>query len=191
MDSKWVYKIKHKADGSVDRYKAHLVVKGFKQRLGIDYDDTFSLVVKTTTIRLVLSLAVSQGWTLHQLDVQNAFLHGVLEEEVYMKQQPRFVHSEYPSYHCRLDKVLYGLKQAPHAWYSHLSDKLQSIGFVPSQADISLFHYHTGSVTIYLLVYVDDIIVASLHLLLLLPFCMILRMILLSNISGLCIFSGN
>jgi hypothetical protein len=111
-------------DGTVDRHKTRLVAKGFKQRIEIDYDGTFSPVVKLATIRLVLSLAASQGWVLHQLDVQNVFLHGVLEEEVYMKQPPGFVSKEFPSYHCKLDKALYGLKQAPHAWYSRLSDKL-------------------------------------------------------------------
>ena len=85
IDCKWVYKVKRKADGTIDRYKAQLVAKRFKQRYGIDYEDTFSLVVKAATIRLVLSLAVSQGWYLHQLDVQNAFLHGILEEDVFMR----------------------------------------------------------------------------------------------------------
>jgi hypothetical protein len=161
IDCKWVYKIKRHPDGSIDRYKARLVAKGFKQRYGIDYDDTFSPVVKFATIRLVLSIAVSKGWSLRQLDVQNAFLHGVLEEEVFMKQPPGFEDPVVPSYHCKLDKALYGLKQAPRAWYSRLSMKLQALGFIPSPADISLFIFHRGSITIYVLVYVDDIIVTS------------------------------
>jgi hypothetical protein len=161
IDCKWVYKLKYKADGSVDHHKAHLVAKGFKQRLGIDYDDTFSPMIKPATMRLVLSLAVSQGWVLYQLDVQNAFLHDILEEEVYMKQPPEFVDPNFPTYHYKLDKALYGLKQTPRACYACLSDKLQSIGFQLSQADISLFYYCKGYVAIFLLVYVDDFIVAS------------------------------
>jgi hypothetical protein len=96
----------------------------------------------------------------------NVFLHGILEEEVYMKQPPGFVNPEFPSYHCKLDKSLYGLKQpppppTPGAWYSRLSENLQSLGFSPSRADISLFYYKKGSITIFLLIYVDDIIIAS------------------------------
>jgi histone deacetylase 1/2 len=112
IDSKWVYKIKKRADGQIDRYKARLVAKGFKQRYGIDYEDTFSPVVKIATIRLVLSLAVSKGWCLRQLDVQNAFLHGVLEQEVYMKQPLGFEDAKFSSYVCKLKKAIYGLKQA-------------------------------------------------------------------------------
>jgi hypothetical protein len=108
IDCKLVYKMKWKADGTIDLYKARLVAKGFKQRYGIDYEDTFSPVVKAATIRVVLSLAVSRGWHLRQLDVKNAFLHGVLEEEVYMRQPPRY--ESRLGHVCRLDKALYGLK---------------------------------------------------------------------------------
>jgi hypothetical protein len=111
--------VKHKVNGSVDRYKARLVVKGFKQYLDIDYDDPFSPIMKPVTIRLILSFVVSHGWVIRQLDIQNAFLYDILEEEVYMKQPPRFVHSDFPSYHCKLKKYLYGLKQP-----LSLSDKL-------------------------------------------------------------------
>jgi histone deacetylase 1/2 len=161
IGSKWVYKIKRKADGSLDRYKARLVAKGFKQRYGLDYEDTFSPVVKAATIRTVLSIVVSRGWSLRQLDVHNAFLHGILEEEVYMQQPQGFVERGKENYICKLDKALYGLKQARRAWYSRLSTKLVNLRFKPSKADMSLFIFNRGGITMYVLVYVDDIIVTS------------------------------
>jgi histone deacetylase 1/2 len=108
-----------------------------------------------------LSIAISRGWNLRQLDVQNAFLHGVLEEEVYMEQPPEFEDRTKTNFVCKLDKALYGLKQAPRAWYSRLGAKLVAFGFQPSKADTSLFFYDKGGVIIFVLVYVDDIIVAS------------------------------
>ena len=134
IDCKWVFKIKRKPDGSIDRYKARLVAKGFKQRYGLDYEDTFSPVVKPTTIRLLLSMALTHGWHIRQLDIQNAFLHGILEEEVFMRQPPGFEDANYSGYLCRLDKALYGLKQAPRAWHALLSSVLGILGFTPSTA---------------------------------------------------------
>ena len=161
VDSKWVFKVKKHFDGSIERYKARLVARGFRQRYGLDYENTFSLVVKPTTIRLLLSLAVTRGWSLHQLDVQNAFLHGVLEEEVYMRQPPGFSDPDRPDYLCRLTKALYGLKQAPRAWHACLATALRAHGFASSAADSSLFLLQRPDVTMYLLVYVDDIILVS------------------------------
>jgi histone deacetylase 1/2 len=161
IDSRWVYKFKWKPDGSVDRFKAHLVAKGFKQRHGVDYDDTYSPMIKPSTIRVVLSLAVMQGWQIQQLDVDNAFLHGHLEEDVYMVQPPGYVDQRFPQHVYKLEKSLYGLKQAPRAWFTRLSSRLHELRFVPSKADVSLFVYKRHGVTIFMLVYVDDIIVVS------------------------------
>jgi histone deacetylase 1/2 len=106
-------------------------------------------------------MALTQGWHLRQLDIQNAFLHGVLEEEVFMRQPPGFEDPSYPGHLCRLDKALYGIKQAPRTWHVRLSSVLAALGFTPSTADTSLFILRRPGLTLYLLVYVDDIIVVS------------------------------
>jgi hypothetical protein len=161
--NKWVFKIKQKPDGSVNRYKARLVAKGFDQLNGVDYYETFSPVIKPATIHLVLALAVQFDWDIKQLDVSNAFLHGVLDEEVYMEQPQGFIHPSFPHHVCKLHKSLYGLKQAPRAWFTRLSHALLDIGFSGSQLDPSLFTYHTAQAHIFLLVYVDDIILTGNH----------------------------
>ena len=124
MGCKWVFRVKRKADGLVDKFKARLVAKGYNQQPGVDYNETFSPVVKPATIRTVLSIAIMNGWPLKQMDVNNAFLHGNLIETVYMMQPPGFKDLSRPNYVCRLRKAIYGLKQAPRAWYSTLKTAL-------------------------------------------------------------------
>jgi hypothetical protein len=161
--NKWVYRIKRHADGTVERFKARLVAKGFDQRSGIDYTETFSPVIKPSTIRVILTLAVHFDWEIRQLDVSNAFLQGSLLEEVYMEQPQGFINNLHPTFVCRLHKALYGLKQAPRAWFTRLSTFLLDIGFTASLVDTSLFIFCSGQVQIFLLVYVDDIILTGTH----------------------------
>ncbi|GAU46782.1 hypothetical protein TSUD_351810 [Trifolium subterraneum] len=157
---KWVYKVKHKADGSVERYKARLVAKGYNQVEGLDFFDTFSPVAKITTVRTLIALASIRSWHLNQMDVNNAFLHGDLQEDVYM-EVPQGVNSPKPHQVCKLLKSLYGLKQASRKWYEKLTSLLLKEGYTQASSDHSLFTLKHGSDFTALLVYVDDIILAG------------------------------
>ena len=123
VGNKWIFRVKQNSDGTINRYKARLVAKGFLQTEGVDYQETFSPVVKAATIRIVLSMDVINNWKLRQVDINNAFLNGELTETVYMPQPEGFVDTDHPRYVCKLKKALYGLKQAPRAWF----DKLRSV----------------------------------------------------------------
>jgi histone deacetylase 1/2 len=118
-------------------------------------------VVKATTIRTVLSVATSQHWPIKQLDVQNAFLHGHLNEEVYMSQPPGFFDSSRPTHVCKLNSAIYDLRQAPRAWFNRFSSELISSGFRCSRADPSIFVLRRGKDTVILILYVDDIILTG------------------------------
>ena len=157
---KWVFRTKENPDGSVNRYKARLVAKGFHQRAGSDFQETFSPVIKPVTVRTVLTIAVTNKWIIQQIDVNNAFLNGTLEEEVFMQQPPGFAASD-KSLVCRLNKAIYGLKQAPRAWFDKLKSALLQHGFQASRCDPSLFLLHQGKLQIMVLVYVDDIIITG------------------------------
>ena len=160
INCKWVFKVQYKSDGSIERYKARLVIRRDEQIGGFDYSETFALVAKMTRVRTFLAVAVTKGWDLHQMDVNNAFLHGDLDKEVYMTMPPGFCASN-PYKVCRLRKSLYGLKQAPRQWFAKLSSTLLDYGFTHSYADYSLFTYKRREKFMALLVYVDDIVLTG------------------------------
>ncbi|XP_022031689.1 uncharacterized mitochondrial protein AtMg00810-like [Helianthus annuus] len=139
--SMWLFKHKFKSDGSLERYKARLVCDGRLQQVGIDCGDTFSPVVKPATIRTVLSIVLSQNWKIYQLDVTNAFLHGHLQETVYMYQPMGFRNKDFPNHVYRLKKFLYGLKQAPRAWYQRFTDYVITLGFVQNTLRATLLSH--------------------------------------------------
>ena len=159
---KWVYKNKYKADGSLDKHKARLVAKGYAQREGVDYTETFAPTAKWGTIRALFSLAAQKGWNIHHMDVKTAFLNGDLKEDVYMLQPQGFVIKGQEQKVCKLVKSLYGLKQAPRAWYEKLTEHLLKLDYKNfSLDDATLFVKKIGRSIVYLVVYVDDLLITG------------------------------
>ena len=149
-------------DGQIDRLKARLVVKGYTQQCGSDYYDTFSPMAKIASVHLLLCMDAMRSWPLFQLDIKNAFLHGDLAEEVYIKQPPGFVAQGESGLVCKLSRSIYGLKQSPRAWFSRFSSVVQEFGMIQSAADHSVFYHHSSTgKCIYLIVYVDDIVITG------------------------------
>ncbi|PNX64837.1 retrovirus-related Pol polyprotein from transposon TNT 1-94, partial [Trifolium pratense] len=159
---RWVYTVKVRPNGKIDHLKARLVAKGYTQIFGLDYGATFSPVAKIASVRRFLAIAAMHQWPFHQLDIKTAFLHGELQEEVYMAQAPGFTVSGASHLVCRLRRELYGLKQSPRAWFGRFSTVLQEYGMTRCEADFSVFFLHSSPTTcLYLLVYVDDIIITG------------------------------
>ncbi|CAH9143337.1 unnamed protein product [Cuscuta epithymum] len=160
LGCRWVYKIKYHSNGTVERLKARLVIFGNRQVAGLDYTETFAPVAKMVTVRAFLAVAACKNWELHQMDVHNAFLHGDLNEEVYMTLPPGYATQD-TTLVCKLRKSLYGLKQAPRCWFAKLVNALQGYGFIQSFADYSLFTRTRGTIQLNVLVYVDDLVISG------------------------------
>uniref|UniRef100_A0A803P2A4 Reverse transcriptase Ty1/copia-type domain-containing protein n=1 Tax=Cannabis sativa TaxID=3483 RepID=A0A803P2A4_CANSA len=161
LDNKWVLRKKYKADGTLERLKACLVAKGFQQTPGVDYFDTFSPVVKSSTLRIMFTLVVTYNWDIQQVDINNAFFNGELNETVYMQQPKGFVNPQYPTHVCKLQKTVYGLKQTPRAWYEKLKSAMVSWGLINFVSYNSLFFSNKNEKLLVILIYVDDMLITG------------------------------
>jgi hypothetical protein len=157
---KWVYKLKKGVDDKVERYKARLVVKGYSQKEGIDFHEIFSPVVKLVSICIVLALVALLDLELEKLDVKTTFLHGDLDEEIYMEQPEGFVQDHNKRFVCKLKKSLYGLKQSPRKWYKKFDSFMVSQNFTRSEYDHYVYSKSLNGIFIILVLYVDDMLVA-------------------------------
>uniref|UniRef100_A0A2N9GZ77 Integrase catalytic domain-containing protein n=1 Tax=Fagus sylvatica TaxID=28930 RepID=A0A2N9GZ77_FAGSY len=156
---KWIVKRKMKADGSIDKYKARLVVKGYKQKEGVDYFDTYSPVTRITSIRMLIAIATLYNLEIHQMDVKTAFLNGELDEEIYMEQPEGFIVPGKEKKMCRLVKSLYGLKQAPKQWHEKFDNAMMSNGFRINECDKCVYVKNTTSGYVIVCLYVDDMLI--------------------------------
>jgi len=160
VGSRWIYTIKRQPDGTIKRYKARLVCQGFTQTYGIDFFDVFSPTISSTTIRILLSLGCQLNWDFHQLDIETAFLNSPIEEDVYVKQAQGYVKD--PSKVYKLNRSLYGLKQSPRNWHLTLKKVLsEDLDLRQSEYDPCLFYQFKGKECLYLIVYVDDLLITG------------------------------
>jgi len=158
---KWVFKVKRDEHGAVSKHKARLVVKGYAQRHGIDYDEVFAPVARLDSVRLLIALAAHEGWEVHHMDVKSAFLNGDLQEEVYVEQPAGFVITGKEHKVFKLRKALYGLHQAPRAWNAKLDDTLLSLGFRRSPSEHAIYIRPNQGAQLVVGVYVDDLVITG------------------------------
>nr|GFC00968.1 copia protein [Tanacetum cinerariifolium] len=160
---KWIFKNKHDEEQTVIRNKSRLVVRGYRQEEGIDFEESFAPVARMKAIRILLAYAAHKSFTMFQMDVKTSFLHGSLKEDVYVCQTEGFIDADHPSHVYKLKKALYGLKQAPRAWYDELSKFLLQNHFFKGTIDSTLFIRRFQDDILVVQVYVDDIIFGSTH----------------------------
>jgi hypothetical protein len=166
IGTKCIFKNKQGEDGEVVRNKAHLVVQGFSQVEGLDFGKIFTPVARLEAIRILLTFAASKGFKLYQMDLKSAFLIGVIQEEVYVRQPPHFENPKYPDRVYKLSKALYGHNQAPRAWFVRLNTFLLDHGYVMGSVDKTIFTLKHGNDFLLVQIYVDDIIfIGSFHVL--------------------------
>ncbi|KAK8662946.1 hypothetical protein V6N13_024832 [Hibiscus sabdariffa] len=156
---KWVFKKKTNMDGNVQTYKGRLVAKGFRQIHGVDYDETFSPVAMFKSIRILLAVAAFHDYEIWQMDVKTAFLNGKLEEDVYMTQPEGFVTPENAKKVCKLQRSIYGLKQASRSWNLRFNEAIQEFGFIRNEDEPCVYKKFSGSIVLFLILYVDDILI--------------------------------
>ena len=161
INTKWIFKNKTDEDGEVVRNKSRLVAQGYTQVEGVDFDESFALVARLESIRILLSIVCIMNFKLYQMDMESAFLNGLLNEEVFVEQPTGFQDPHFPNHVLRLKKLLYGLKQAQRAWYDCLTTYLLDHGFKKGQADQTLFVKRDEKSLIVAQVYVDDIVFGS------------------------------
>jgi hypothetical protein len=155
----WVFKLKHDEQGDIVKHKARLVVKGYVQRQGVDFEEVFAPVARTESVRVLLILAAHNNWPVHHMDVKSAFLNGDLGEEVYVSQPPGFIKQGEEEKVYRLHKALYGLRQAPRAWNSKLNAMLHDLGFTKCKTEHGLYTRVKNRVKLIVGVYVDDLVI--------------------------------
>ncbi|KAL9224968.1 hypothetical protein vseg_000943 [Gypsophila vaccaria] len=158
LQFKWLYKIKRSLDGQPDVYKARFFAKGFTQVQGLHYDEIFALVVMLRSIRIILAIAAFHDYEIWQMDVKTAFLNGYLEEELYMIQPEGFTDPKYPKKVCKLKRSIYGLKQASWSWNHRFDEVIKHNGFTRSVEEPCLYIKSSGSKIVFLVLYVDDIL---------------------------------